>query len=118
MAMRRLIAIAALTLFVSPAIADNVDINRLKRLLQPKYQVAEVIEAAGVAADKCPGLYVIGTMPIRRRYLYPRIPTDVCTQQGQRPGGVHEEPSPLVRADVVFPRSRAPSGDQTHTSQT
>jgi hypothetical protein len=35
------------------------DAARLKHLLQEKFQVAEVIESAGFAAEKCPGFHII-----------------------------------------------------------
>jgi hypothetical protein len=55
-------ALTALAFANSPARSDELtadDVARLKHLLQPKFQVAEVIEAAGVAAERCPGFHVI-----------------------------------------------------------
>jgi hypothetical protein len=57
-------AIALVLGLADPAIAGDdqltaQDVAQLKHLLQPKFLVAEVIEAAGFAAEKCPGLHLI-----------------------------------------------------------
>jgi len=57
-------AVVLLLGLVSPAAAGDdqltaQDVAQLKHLLQPKFLVAEVIEAAGFAAEKCPGLHLI-----------------------------------------------------------
>jgi hypothetical protein len=59
-----LLAVVLLLGLVSPAVAgDNQltaqDVAQLKHLLQPKFMVAEVIEAARIAAEKCPGFQMI-----------------------------------------------------------
>ena len=54
--------IVTLTCACSPARSEDLtaaDVARLKVLLQPKFQAVEMIEVAGVAAEKCPGLHVI-----------------------------------------------------------
>jgi hypothetical protein len=38
---------------------SKADEDALKHMLQEKYQFAEIIETAGVVADKCPGLHII-----------------------------------------------------------
>ena len=48
----------------SPAVAGDdrltaQDVTQLNHLLQPKFMVAEVIEAARIAAEKCPGFQMI-----------------------------------------------------------
>ena len=59
------VSAAALTAIVfahSPARSEELtadEVARLKRLLQPKFLVTEVIEAAGLAAEKCPGFHII-----------------------------------------------------------
>jgi hypothetical protein len=65
MPMRNPLPALALVLgLVSPAVAGDdqltaQDVAQLKHLLQPKFLVAEVIEAASFAAEKCPGLHLI-----------------------------------------------------------
>jgi len=55
-------ALTAIVFAYSPARSEELtadDVARLKHLLQPKFQVAEVIEGAGVVAEKCPGFHII-----------------------------------------------------------
>ena len=57
-------AVVLLLGLVSPAAAGDdqltaQDVAQLKHLLQPKFLVAEVIEAAGFAAENCPGFHMI-----------------------------------------------------------
>ena len=58
--MKKKIAPAALGIvaLASPAKSGD-EAARLTHLLQPKFQVAEVLEAAGLAAEKCPGFHLI-----------------------------------------------------------
>jgi hypothetical protein len=53
--MHRLVILAALTI-ATPAMAGD---QALKHLLQEKFQIAEIFEAASIASEKCPGLHVI-----------------------------------------------------------
>jgi len=66
MPMRNPLPALALVLgLVSPAVAGDDQLTAqdvaLRHLLQPKFLVAEVIEAAGFAAEKCPGLHLMRT---------------------------------------------------------
>ena len=62
---RNLVPAVTLVLgLASPAAAGGdqltaQDVAQLKHLLQPKFMVAEVIEAARIAAEKCPGFHMI-----------------------------------------------------------
>jgi hypothetical protein len=61
---RGLLTVALAMLVFTPSLARSGeftadDVATLKRILQPKFQAAEMIEVAGVAADKCPGFHVI-----------------------------------------------------------
>jgi hypothetical protein len=61
---RGLLTVTLAALVVAPSLARSGeftadDVAGLKHILQPKFQVAEVIEAAGLAAEKCPGLHLI-----------------------------------------------------------
>jgi hypothetical protein len=56
------VALMAIVFAHSPARPEELtadDVAKLKHLLQPKFLVAEVIEAAGLAAERCPGFHVI-----------------------------------------------------------
>ena len=59
-----LCAVVLVLSLASPAVATDdqltaQDVAQLKHLLQPKFMVAEVIEAARIAAEKCPGFQMI-----------------------------------------------------------
>src|SRR6266480_576189 len=48
-----------LVLVALPAVAATARAEDLRRLLNEKFQIAEIFEAGSYAAEKCPGLRVI-----------------------------------------------------------
>jgi hypothetical protein len=51
--------LCVLVLVALPAVATTARADDLKKLLNEKFQIAEIFEAGSHAAEKCPGLRVI-----------------------------------------------------------
>jgi hypothetical protein len=128
--MRNPLSALALVLgLVSPAVADDdrltaQDVAQLKHLLQPKFLVAEVIEAAGFAAEKCPGLHLIEHNIEAEYHSAGAADDDMNTPEFQlmsargrtNAAEGYQEPGCVVRIHVELPGPGAPTDGEAYPS--